>query len=302
MVPEDFLRWIAGWLGLGTAVYLLFDRAEHVTKPKIKRGISRWLQNQGHGDAVRNWPDAFIRVFDQIFGEKHLSWKCFRRSCLASVAGVVILSVFALDAQFWDELPETPAPWLKLILMVLTAVFVNLIPDYLSLLETRYLLSLMRQTDSPIARVLILVLDLLATWYAFFFFLLVLYLGAGLLTGDPDAQLQGTEWLILPIFPFGALWMTVTDATQLWGAPEATFFAILIGSTFLTSAWLWLYLAGAGALKLARRMRKGTIRAVSVFDVDRQPLRSIGMVCNLGITAAFAVVLIWQLTSTWLSG
>jgi len=32
---------------------------------------------------VEPWPGTFAKVFDQAFGDKHLSWKCFHRSTVA---------------------------------------------------------------------------------------------------------------------------------------------------------------------------------------------------------------------------
>ena len=42
-------------------------------------------------EELPNWPSMFVALFDRVFTEKHLSWRCFRRSSVASVATVLVI-------------------------------------------------------------------------------------------------------------------------------------------------------------------------------------------------------------------
>ncbi len=71
------------------------------------------------------------------------------------------------------------------------------------------------------------------------------------------------------------------------------FIGIFLWSTFLTSAWIWLYVLGGLTVKTLAFVRVGLDHFKRTFDIEHKPLRSIGMVCNLGITLAFLVLAIW---------
>src|ERR1017187_4732277 len=69
---------------LAGIVWKFFERVEAVLTDQTKSEIAVWLLGVKVGQKVEPWPDTFARVFDRVFGTKHLSWKCFWRSFLAS--------------------------------------------------------------------------------------------------------------------------------------------------------------------------------------------------------------------------
>src|SRR5229473_3248256 len=78
---------------LAGIVLKFFERVEAVLNEDTKLEIAVWLLGVKTAEKVQGWPDTFAKVFDRVFGTKHLSWKCFGRSCLASYA-IAILSIF----------------------------------------------------------------------------------------------------------------------------------------------------------------------------------------------------------------
>src|SRR4029453_729811 len=77
-------------LALFTFILTLFTHAENVASPDLKLRITRWVKNVEPRRAS-NWPSTFAQMFDHVFGSRHLTWRCFWRSCLASLAAVAIL-------------------------------------------------------------------------------------------------------------------------------------------------------------------------------------------------------------------
>src|SRR4051794_10741672 len=81
---------------LGGIVLKFFKYVGDALNEKTNKEIARWLRMKHletgivAGEAV-NWPDTFAKVFDRVFGEKHLSWKCFGRSCIATFVSLVII-------------------------------------------------------------------------------------------------------------------------------------------------------------------------------------------------------------------
>lgn len=118
---------------------------------EFKEDVSLRLLCLESPDSKSSWPNFFVQLFDRIFSKKpkpggeslpewrkHLSWHCFWRSSVASGLGILLLLLIAVTSDI-SVLPENDwgvvFGWAFLI-----SVFLNLLPDYISLLETRYLL------------------------------------------------------------------------------------------------------------------------------------------------------------------
>ena len=86
------LAGILAWLGTCTGVLALFSFADKAASPEGK-ARARALLDFGWKDTVTRWPSVFVEMFDSIFGKRHLTWKCFGRSCVASVVAVTICTL-----------------------------------------------------------------------------------------------------------------------------------------------------------------------------------------------------------------
>jgi hypothetical protein len=64
---------------LAGIVWKFFERVEAVLNENTKLEIAVWLVDVKTAERVP-WPDTFAKVFDRVFGTKHLSWQCFWRS------------------------------------------------------------------------------------------------------------------------------------------------------------------------------------------------------------------------------
>jgi len=235
---------------------VLFQQAETVVKPEVKAAISQWLQNLNPTTAFANWPVTFAAVFDRIFGERHFSWHCFIRSCAASFLAVVIATLVwaalrpSQFTAFVQYLKNT-----SLFAVFLFAALLNLIPDYLSLLETRYIIRWMSKRASTFRILGLLAFDLLATAAIF-----ICWLWAAFMLG----RLSYKGLLRPPIL-------------------------IFFSSTFFTSVWVWLY-AGSGLLvKLGQYLGIGVKVLKVVLDIENKPLRSMGYVAILLVTLVYLV-------------
>jgi len=164
------MLWLGGLLGIAGAVWGNIFAAEKMipddeqaeslqdvgdaaarnsTNKTVRQNITEWLTTP---QATVAWRHSWIRIFDSLLGEKHLSWKCFRRSCVASLCAVGVLWLLWMILR-----PSRPPLFLDQsgsIAGILGVVFdfailVNLLPDYLSLLETRWLIGLRSSLPYP---------------------------------------------------------------------------------------------------------------------------------------------------------
>lgn len=296
----------AGWVAILGGIWFLFDKSESVASRDTKRTISRWLKNLDSQEIASRWPQHFVDMFDSVFGHRHLTLKCFFRSSIASIVSVVIIGLLwagLYPLEFKHVVTNSRAPWVSLVYIVALILLVNVLPDYLSLLETRLVLALIANRGSRIAVWVGLLVDVIATG--------ALAIGsvyfANILLGP----------LVLTIF----FWTTSVDPllmlqnaySQLWQSlvrgyrpPLPGIFAIFslsIGSkpcvvcvpwgvwafaSFFTSAWLWTYaLAGA----LVKRLYWVGV-AINALDIHEKPITSLGWVAMVLVTIAYWIIAI----------
>jgi hypothetical protein len=126
---------------LAGLVWKFFERVENILSDDTKREIAHWLLGIQTAKMLTSWPDTLASVFDRVFGTKHLSWRCFWRSSVASVASVGVISFVLFLARpeifrpIYIRFRDRPLIWVTCVIVA------NIIPDYVSLLESRLVLS-----------------------------------------------------------------------------------------------------------------------------------------------------------------
>jgi len=151
---------------LAGVVWKFFERVEAVLTERTKLEIAVWLLGVKVGQKVEPWPDSFIKVFDRVFGTKHLTWRCFWRSAVISIGAVCFVGTIWAVARPWQFIQYIDL-WTvrrsrfvsQSLWYVAYTIFINVIPDYLSLIKTRKLIGLV-QKGHHVA--LVLLVDLAA--------------------------------------------------------------------------------------------------------------------------------------------
>lgn len=129
--------------GLAWIVWKFFGELNKTLRPETRKPLSDYLRGLSSRDPHNTWAKDFGLVFDSVFGARHLSLKRLRRSALASSAftfAFFIAWIILRPIEFFEFL--TNADGTTVLPFVAFLVLVNLLPDYLSLLETRWLISL----------------------------------------------------------------------------------------------------------------------------------------------------------------
>ncbi|WP_424968968.1 tetratricopeptide repeat protein [Dinoroseobacter sp. S76] len=201
---------IALTFGGGTAF------AVRVMSVDAKKRLFLWLAGAEPG----GWPRQFNTLFDGVFGDDHRSWRCIKRSAIASLLFVVLIWLLMSRAGLFETRAQAVLAFPTLLA---TGIVVNVVADYISLLETRWLLGQMEtRWTHPLAQVGVLLLDLLLT-------------GAII---------------------FGALWLysqSPLHSGSAFGLAELltafSVYAVFFYSTFLTSFWVWAFVLSTLAIK-----------------------------------------------------
>ncbi len=196
----------------------------------------------------KGWVDGFLHAFDRVFGAKALSWERLWRSALASTLGVAALWVlFGPVLGMMDTRADSPLPLAKAVLFGLA---VNVAADWLSLIETRWLLARFAHWRSLPAQLGLLVLDLVFT-------------GAVIVVAvNTFRWIEGAP-LLHPV--------EMMAGYSAW--------AIFFYSTFLTSVWAWAYALGMIAVRVF-----SSKLGYSVFD-HKRPFNSLATLAAVATMA-----------------
>lgn len=288
-------------------IWHAFARIDPLISPTAKRKLSDWLLHVDVQAGLDRWPGVFLTIFDRIFGSRHFTWKCFRRSTYFSIAGVLILTVVWASIrpdEFHTFLHGDLA--FDRFLFPILILLLNIIPDYVSLLQTRTLLGFLKPAHGWVTTIGVLVLDWIASTAIFFVVALPLlsaanwvhwYIGAANAGMDPMAALAeasptGTAAGAL-IRIYGDLLDNLLNAgiylrTAEKGASLGPFFY----STYITSIWVLLHALGCLAALHAKYLSRiaGSLRWL--FDVENSPVRVVGF-----FAGTIASIFYWTLAS-----
>lgn len=228
---ERTISLLIAWATLIGGIWVLFHAMEVTASPVAKRMAANWLKSMGAKSILQTIvesPRWFIEAFDRIFGKRHLTFRCFSRSCVASIMAVFVLTIM------WAVLDPTSCegylsrfPTIEAISGIfILALILNIFPDYISLLETRWILHLAAEAD--IKRLIaLLLIDVIITGGIFAFGAAIFFLLSPLGT-DEYLQFMSTGIQFMPINPGGLV-------------PGIFFY-----STYFTSVWLYMFIASRG--------------------------------------------------------
>jgi hypothetical protein len=264
---------------LAGIVWKFFERVESVLNENTKLEIAVWLLGVKIGQKVEPWPETFAKVFDRVFGTKHLTWRCFWRSCLASYGVALIGFLFVLQSDFRYISPRSFVLTFLVPGWFILALVGNVFPDYLSLLETRYLLRASSRSKSVLVWLAFLIADLIIT-------LLIARLSVALIELFGERVLRAS---VRYLWNSDSILDKLVFLEQLGFLPMIQHpFALWIAPAFFTSLWLWLYAGSGFILKAARTLDLGFDWFNLKFDIEKKPLQSIGLV-----SGALVALLYW---------
>lgn len=163
--------------------------------------------------------------------------------------------------------------------LLLYFVALNLLPDYVSLLETRYIIKLMGKSGSFTWHITLLVFDGFITLLIAATLPLLLALFSISMVASEPISLQRYLTALLPLTGHSLL-LRGDSGFPMVGAP---FLAICFYTSFLTSVWIWFY-ALAGFLWKALALWEFTKDKV---NLDEKPLTYIGAMAITVLTVAY---------------
>lgn len=303
---DTTLEWyLLAWGSLTAGLWFLFDIAERATTTESRNQLAQWIKQSDLEPGLASIPQRFASFFDHVFGEKHFSFFCFRRSTMASIIAAWIVSVTAFSVNpllFTSDYsgslqdPVLDPTVINIGMLGLLALLFNIIPDYLSLLQTRFMLKWLK---GGVQTFLVLLVDIFSTGFIFiayvvglstFLLLLLFYLDERNFDFLADPRLMEI---------LSDSYRSIVNESFFRELSEPGFGAnlgLLFITTFFTSIWLWLYIVASWLSQILLRLNNGVGFLLKVVDVEQQPLRSIGFVSILLVSFFFILglpLVIW---------
>lgn len=292
----------AGAVTLAAAMYAGCAAAEKAARPEALRDIARILKDPSWSRSVR--PSAIIgRLFNWTFGDRHLSWRCVRRSVVATLLlsislGLIYHTIFGIEFMPVELVSATSHLIPIWTTLCTTFLLFAVIPDYVALLKTRLLVTAIVGASSIVNVFLLVITDILFSTIISFSFTVCLYL---LL--DVVRWIGGnvTEWMWVDLHfvmfgteQIGALYLRMASGVThgqdvvlgvlrsmtgpfLGERSGLSFAPIFLASTLFTSVWTILILLSTTVLKLLAPLHRFT---AWFFDVEKHPVQAIGIVAG----------------------
>ncbi len=235
---------IGSVLVLAVSVAKTFEWFEGALNNETRVGVREWLTNIRTSELVKPWPTALADAINRIFGRRALSPRFIVRSSIASVLALFLIGFAAGRRYGFNTLYTFSSPFGAKLFLGLPLIS-NLVPDYFSLLASRWILRLMGRRSSFRWTVILLILDLVLTS---FIATISICLAWTFATWLENAQDRPELWN-LPLSVQSDFFVELVPryfTERLWHRP---FMLVLFFSSFFTSIWVWLYAVSSFAVK-----------------------------------------------------
>ena len=293
MFPEKILGSI-GVLGaaiiFAIAWYRLFQWADKFVSDGSKKALTQRLVKNPTGSWVDSLTDVFDRVFVGIKPSKFNRPK-FWRSSITSLSCVVVLSIsFILSSSSFRASIEQTIGEDGVIFVIypilLIFAFCNLVPDYISVLQTRLILKWMRLSKSIVRKIILVFLDFVITgilalcFYSYLVFQIIET--AKFIFDSATCELLPDLCFPPEATTLEEVFSVLRDGLMLRGG--GTYYGIHIYTTFFTSMWIWFFAASELIL------RNLPVYFRNKFFSEEQPFRSLGIVFSVLVGFFYFIV------------
>ena len=259
------------------AFLIAFWKADDAFSAELRHDLSSWLKREVPDNINYPWVNIVRSRFLNVFGSRHFSMRCIATSIIFSIF-LLITITFLVDQEnsdineFLNENRNFGYIYTPLIVLILNIIF-----DYISLLQTRYILNFFH--ENKLGVFLALFYDFLLTYLVASFSMMVGVYAIMAVNG------LGEDKLLEIIF-------TLWDDDSPYIIEHQISMKIIAASmmtTFATSVWIWLAGIGILFIRLFSRIRPLIIFFQYALPLEEKPMRSIGVTGTFMVMIALVV-------------
>ena len=288
-------------VGVVTGVAKGFGWFDKTLSKEGRRRLTLWLKNVPGDEQVNTWANVFPDLIDRAFGKRAFSFKFFLRSCIASVAAVAIVEALML-ALFGKKSIVTSDSWegYKILAYLLgLALPINCVPDYFSLLFSRFIVRHMARRPNPIRVGFLLIIDSAVSLVIALaaICLIAPYLHIFGMLGVVDVYANSIHEAVSMFLTTTLEYAHLLLETSGWGSVVRLY---LLASLF-TSIWVWLYVLASVTIRGLHVTFSAWKKVIPFLDLDKKPMQAIGRVAGLiaGVGYLAIVAGIWIARHHW---
>jgi hypothetical protein len=288
-----------GFVGVVTGVAKAFDWLDGGISPEGRKRLFKWLKNLPEDELIDTWAAVFPNLIDRVFGERAFSWRFFLRSCVASLIAVATMTMLCTATLGPRAVMGrlNLSQWTGIVLT--SAICINCIPDYFSLLVSRSIVRSMAKHPKLVPVMMLLLLDSAATALLAATFV-TLYQFIFLATVFLFTFLRASHGHSLQFGLIEALLYSARSTYKLnWSSPLSLISSlsshltrIFVLASFFTSIWVWLYVLASTSIRILHKARYVWTRIIPFLDVEKKPMTAIGRVAGLIAGAGYAIILV----------
>jgi hypothetical protein len=262
---------VAGAATFGS-VYKAFKAFDSDQSDEQRHFVRDWLL--GLTVDEQKWQVFYRELFAKFFGNKHLSWKCARRSFSLSASLIAAISfVWYLSSPIaWRDITYLDAGWLLRYVGII--VVFGCVADYLSLWKTRIVLTKVTFSQNALLQLAIVEGDFVATTIIY----CVTYGIVMFVAMVQEGPLRINDNTILFNFVCSIFAFDINS------------FYLLYLAGLLTSAWLWVYLIVAYGMRTAGRLPSALKLLSKIQGFEEHPVRTIGYVAAAASTVIVVIL------------
>jgi hypothetical protein len=279
----------ATYLGVTGFTYKLFEKTDDIVSKEAKKKTAEWLRGEKSEGLPTRVSRIFSNAFDAVFGTRLLSFRAFFRSCLASLA-CMLLAFFLWGTlrpgEFLALASDRITFMVDVVLTLLLGAIFNFLPDYLSLIKTRAFIGLLNRTSGLVSSVAILAVD---AFFSAGLGLLFFFVG-GFVIYASAVSFEGKHVVVSPDWPYIAkvVWNNILLLKKTSDTPVPV--GVWFYATFFTSFWLWLSALAVIILRVGQLLAWTRNLFTWAVRIDEKPFKAIG-VAALGVETLVFLVL-----------
>jgi hypothetical protein len=293
---RDFLSThenIARLFGISSSFYTILFFLDLHAAPPAKKRFYAYLSSAKYENEIPNLYGITLRIFYNIFGERHLSKKCIKASVIFSTLSLILIFCYSYlydPVGFVDVIKvNTKNENLTEFTLTIFAIWCIwcLVPDYISLLKTRMIINYIQNKKEKFNfYVFIIFLDFFAGTITFlistslleYTAVLIYSLMTNKLTVTAPSSniaqfLLSTSILNITFFVISAT-IFLNHGYIYWIMP----YADLFWASMWPSAWLWSYIGASIIIQYMIKTFPVVRKIVYFLNFEQHPFRQLGFV------------------------
>lgn len=268
MLDLNTVATFASALSIPAFIFSIFAALEMLPRAQ-KRAVNLTAHGLRVSSYLSGWPSKTSRLIDSIFGPRHLSVRCFLVSSSLSICSLAAATAATVAFETCPLEIRWTIDWSDALLglAILACGFV-IVPDYICLLKTRFVLKHVRDTASWK-----LILGVIAVDFAASLAIVAIFSACTIIIW---------RWLWL------GLNVPLRHALSIY--PFSSFLPRLVFTAIVPSLWLWFYACACLAADLGTRVDRLYKTFVKPFSLH--PFLALGTIVSLAFTLALTVALV----------